>query len=200
LAEILKNMIDKIIEALTDYKTYVAIYVLILGFLLKVLMDLNQGIFFIRNFYWISLRGIFRSKVDKISGVYRQYWDFTDNNSFTKKSERQSLITIKQLNNYCYGEFTSRNKTYYIFGEIINRRIIGHWADKKSKLGYFGSFQLTIINQERIEGFWIGHSNENPILINNHKWYFHSVNDTTRFLVLVQLSIFFKRMKQKYFS
>lgn len=184
-------------EALFDYKTYVAIYVFILGFILKILLDLNQGIFFVRYFYWISLRGIFRTKSDKISGLYQQHWSLEGSKIYSKKSDRQSLITIKQLNNYCYGEFVSKNKTYYIFGEIINRRIIGHWADKKSKLGYFGSFELTIIDQERIEGFWIGHSNENPRLINKHEWYFRTVNDTSRFLVLVQLAIYFKRLKQK---
>lgn len=193
-------MIEKLTQALTDYKTYVALYVFVIGIFLKILLDLNLGLSIVKRFYWASFRGIFRSKTNKISGVYKQNWDFDNNTTFISKSDRQSLITIKQLNNYVYGEFQSRNKTYYIFGEMINQRIIGHWADKKSKLGYFGSFQLTILDQERMEGYWVGHSTENPRNINNYKWHFKSVSDTTKFLVPTQLYIFFKRFKQKHFK
>ena len=186
-------IIENIIEVLTDYHTYTSLFVLFIGILLKILLDLNLGIFIVKNFYWMSFRGIFRNKSNKISGVYKQHWKSNKTQQFNNKYNRQSLITIKQLNNYCYGEFISNEEKYFIFGELINRKIIGHWSDSKSKLGYFGAFEFSIVDQNRIEGLWIGHSNEKPHILNKNTWIFKAVTDNTKFLVLVQLKIYFKR-------
>lgn len=192
-------MKEQIITVLSDYKTYISLTIFIIGIFLKILLDLNLGIFFIKTFYWISLRGIFRIKSNKISGIYKQHWTLNNNKKYSKISDRQSLITLKQLNNYCYGKFVSKEDTYYLFGEIIDRKIIGHWADIDSKLGYFGSFELTIIDKRRIEGVWIGHSNEEPNNINIYQWKFRAVTPNTKFLVPIQISIFFKNIYIKYF-
>ena len=179
-------------------ETYRSIYIFLLGMILKILMDLNLGKIVVKYCYWLSLRAIFRVKPIKISGIYRQCWDFNSNRSYTSKSDRQSLVTIKQLNNYCYAEFQSKNESYYLFGEIIDRRIIGHWGDVNNRLGYFGSFELNIINTSCIEGNWIGHSDKNPNIINSYKWAFKAVTDNTRYLVVVKSLLIIKRMKRKF--
>lgn len=104
------------------------------------------------------------------------------NQHYPNATDRQSLIVLKQFNNYCYGEFTAKagREKYYIFGEMIDRKIIGHWRDIESPLGYFGSFELTIVSNKKIKGFWIGHSNENPNKINFHPWTFTAVTNTAK--------------------
>jgi hypothetical protein len=184
----------------SDPKIYAALIPFFLGLILKTLLDLNLGKIFVKLFYWISYRGIFRTSANKVSGIYKQSWTFESNsNNYSLVSDRQSLITLKQLNNYCYGEFNSKNgqEKYYLFGEIIDRKIIGHWSDMNSKLNYFGSFELTVINSKKLQGIWIGHSNNNPVEINQHTWTFNAVVPNYKFLVLTQLKIYFRRKKTK---
>ncbi len=188
-------MSRSIVDILEMLKPYNSIIVFALGIILKILLDLNLGIWFIKWFYWFSFRWLFRSKAPKISGCYKQHWIMEDNEHYPNISDRQSLIVLKQLNNYCYGEFTAKNgaEKYYLFGEVIDRKIIGHWANVNSRLDYFGSFELTIKNSRSIEGIWIGHSNTNPLVINQHKWIFRAVTSTDKFLLLLQFRIFLKR-------
>ena len=188
---------DELWKKLTDVRTYLPLIPFVLGLILKVLMDLNLGKWFVKHFYWISFRSIFRSKANKISGVYKQYWHIEDNSTYPRVCDRQSLVTLKQLNRYCYGEFYAKEgaEKYYMFGEVIDRRVIGHWSRSESRLDYFGSFEISIISSRRIEGIWIGHSNRNPTQINMYNWTFTSVAPSNRFLVPVQFGIFLKRKK-----
>ncbi|GAL87542.1 hypothetical protein GFO_0932 [Sporocytophaga myxococcoides] len=188
-------MREQLLNKLTDINFYLPIIPFLLGIILKILLDLNLGKWFVKNFYWLSFRSIFRNKTNKFSGVYKQNWYIENNRRYKKVSDRQSLVTLKQLNKYCYGEFYAKNghEKYYMFGEVIDRRIIGHWSSIDSKLDYFGSFELSIINSKTIEGIWIGHSNEIPTVIHQHKWTFTAVTPTHKFLVPIQLTIFIKR-------
>lgn len=184
----------------SDPKIYAALIPFFLGLILKTLLDLNLGKIFVKLLYWISYRSIFRTSANKVSGIYKQSWTFkSDSKSYPLVSDRQSLITLKQLNNYCYGEFFAKDgkEKYYMFGEIIDRKIIGHWGDMNSKLDYFGSFELTIINSKKLQGTWIGHSNTNPVDINQHPWIFNAVVPNYKPLVLTQLKIYFRKKKKK---
>ena len=191
-------MIDRIVNKLADLETYLNLIPFVLGIFLKILLDLNLGKRFVKWFYWASLRSIFRSKTNKISGIYKQHWDISDNSNYPRVSDRHSLVTLKQLSNYCYGEFQAKcgAERYYLFGEIIDRKIIGHWSSLDSTLDYFGSFELTVVSSKRIEGIWIGHSNTEPTKINQYNWSFNAVTPNYRFLVPLQLKILFK-MKKK---
>ncbi|MDR6159993.1 hypothetical protein QF023_003509 [Chryseobacterium sp. SLBN-27] len=81
------------------------------------------------------------------------------------------MLTIKQFGKYIYGEFRANNdEEYFVFGEIIGRNIIGKWGDRKNTLGYYGSYELRIIDTNNIEGIWLGHSNSKPNIINNNRW------------------------------
>ena len=186
--------LDIIKKILTDYRTYIPIYTFMLGIILKVLLDMNLGTKLIKYFYWASPRSIFRKNTNKISGIYKQYWQLKRNARYKKVGDRQSLITLKQFSNYCYGEFTAKNDKYYLYGEIVDKKIIGHWSDVTNKVGYFGSFELSIIDKKNITGFWIGHSNTNPNKINIHQWNFICINDSSKFLVLIQLKILFRNI------
>lgn len=188
-------MINNIIGFFSDINTYKPLFPFILGIFLKIVLDLNLGKEIVKRFYWISLRGIFRKSTNKISGIYKQYWHIDGNQSYPRVCQRQSLITLKQLNNYCYGEFYAKEgkEKYYLFGEIIDRKIIGHWSDYNSRLDYFGSFELTIVNSKKIKGVWVGHSNINPVLINQHEWTFSAVVPNHKFLVPLQLKMYIKR-------
>lgn len=190
---------DWLIETITDPQTYKPLIPLFFGMLIKIALDMNFGKFIVKWFYWVSFRGIFRTSINKVSGVYKQSWSLEKNNQYPLVSDRQSLIILKQLNNYCYGEFQAKNglEKYYLFGEIIDRKIIGHWSDINSKLNYFGSFELTVINSKKLQGIWIGHSNNNPVEINQYAWIFNAVVPNYKSLVLTQLKIYLRRKKRK---
>ena len=117
-------MYTKFINFITDLENYKPLYPLGLGLILKILLDLNLGKWFVKYFYWISLRSIFRSKATKVSGIYKQHWHIPKNENYPNPSDRQSLITLKQLNNYCYGEFYAKNgnEKFYLFGEVIDKK------------------------------------------------------------------------------
>lgn len=183
------NYIEGIRKVLTDYKTYIPLYTFILGIILKVLLDMNLGATLIKYLFWASPRSIFRKNTYKISGIYKQHWQIKRNARYKKVSDRQSLITLKQFSNYCYGEFTAKNDKYHLYGEIIDKKIIGQWSDSKNTMGYFGTFELSIIDRKNITGFWVGHSNTNPNRINIHKWDFTSITDNSKFLVPVLIKI-----------
>ncbi|WAC42241.1 hypothetical protein [Pedobacter sp. SL55] len=181
---------------LMNFEIYKPLIPFVLGLLLKIALDVNLGKCFVKFFFWISFRGIFRKTSVKVSGVYKQYWHIGKNERYPKVCQRQSLVTLKQLNNYCYGEFYAKEglERYYLFGEIIDRKIIGHWSSYESKLDYFGSFELTILSSKKIKGVWIGHSSENPAVINQHDWMFTAVVPNYKFLVPILFNIKMKRL------
>lgn len=198
----IKPIIDAIVEYISDINNYLKLIPLLLVLFIKTRLDLNLGKFWIKWFYWTSLRGLFRIKAHKFSGIYKQRWDIENNPRYEKPEDRQSLITIKQFSNYCYGEFTAKGgkEKYYLFGEVIDRKIIGHWRDIESPLGYFGSFELMLISNKKIKGHWIGHSNERPNDINFHTWNFTAVTKTSRSLFFVIILVKLKRFWHKLFK
>jgi hypothetical protein len=126
--------------------------------ILKTLLDLKIAQFFVKNFSWIPVRNIFRTKPATISGQWEQIWDSAGSASFKDETDRHSHPTINQLGSYCYAEFISKGVTYVVFGKIINEYFVGDWYDLKDPHGYFGAFQLQIIDSNTMKGQWIGHS------------------------------------------
>ncbi|WP_297100351.1 hypothetical protein [uncultured Draconibacterium sp.] len=143
----------------------------VIGILLKVLLDFNLALFIVKNFYWLPVRTIFRTKPVDISGEWSQMWENEASEKYSGENGRKSNLSIKQFGKYIYGEFRANNdEQYYVFGEVIGKNIIGKWADKTNDLGYFGSFELRIIDSMKIEGIWLGHSNSKPDQINSNNW------------------------------
>src|SRR5690606_12973282 len=135
----------------------------ILGLIVKTLLDHNLALWIVKHLHRTPVRYIYRTNPNNISGDWEQTWTFENAvHVYTKDTERHSFTTIKQLGKYVYCEFYSRNEKYYLFGEIKNNYVIGHWADLNDKLAYHGSFELRIIDSLEMEGKWLGHSKNNP--------------------------------------
>lgn len=144
----------------------------ILGIILKTILDFNLGCFIVKNLYWLPVRWLFRTKPEVIAGLWTQLWENdVSSDQYQDKAGRQSSLNLKQFGKYIYGEFRVNNdEEYYVFGEIIGKNLIGKWSDKTSSLGYYGAFELRIIDKNSIEGIWLGHSHQKPDIINSNKW------------------------------
>jgi hypothetical protein len=155
-----------------DYHIFIPLIPFALGIFLKTLLDFNFAIKIVRWLHWIPVRSIFRLKVHNISGEWKQQWINTSSPRYPRESDTLSSAHIWQFGKYCYGEFNSLegNEYYYFFGEIIDRQIIGKWSDRKTLLGYYGAFELRIVDENKLEGVWLGHSNTNPNQINKDRW------------------------------
>jgi hypothetical protein len=126
--------------------------------IVKTILDFKLAPLFVKNFWWLPVRGMFRSKPIKISGNWEQTWESAGSPGFTESSERHSHPIIRQFGSYCYTEFISKGVTYIVFGKIVNEYFVGDWYDKDDAYGYFGAFQLQIIDSNTMNGRWIGHS------------------------------------------
>lgn len=127
-------------------------------FFVKTLLDFKLIRIFVKYFYWIPVRGIFRSNPVSISGEWEQIWESNDSINFPESIDRHSRTVIRQFGVYCYAEFTSKSDSYVIFGEIMGNFLVGEWYEKYDRKGYFGAVQLEIIDSNTLNGRWIGHS------------------------------------------
>lgn len=138
---------------------------------LKTLFDLRLAQGFVKYFYWLPVRNFFRAKPASIGGLWEQVWESANSLSFKEKSSRHSHPKIRQLNSYCYTEFIAKGVTYSVFGRIINDHFVGEWYDKKDPRGYYGAFQLQIIDSNTMVGKWVGHSKkQHQVKADNWKW------------------------------
>ena len=143
----------------------------VLGIVFKTMLDLNLALKLVKYFHWLPVRFLFRTKPFQISGKWIQLWDNDVSDNYTSEETRKSDLQIKQFGKYCYAEYRIKNdELYYIFGEIIGNNIVGKWGNKKTDLGYFGAFELRILDTEEIKGRWMGHSNKSPAKINTGEW------------------------------
>jgi hypothetical protein len=144
-----------------DYHILTPLIPFALGIILKTILDFNLAYFIIKYLHWLPVRWLFRAKPDNISGQWTQLWDNEVSDKYQDKVGRQSTLTLKQFGKYIYGEFRANNdEEYYVFGEIIGRNIIGKWGDRKNELGYYGSYELKIVDINNIDGIWLGESFE----------------------------------------
>ncbi|MEA3404283.1 MAG: hypothetical protein U9R28_00900 [Pseudomonadota bacterium] len=130
----------------------------VLLIVLRALLDLRLAHFVVKWFSWLPLRNYIRAKPTKISGQWDQIWASAESASFESEVDRHGHPDIKQLGSYCYGEFISKNVTYVVFGRIIGDFFVGDWYDKKDPKGYFGAFQLEVLDSKSMKGLWVGHS------------------------------------------
>ena len=125
---------------------------------LKILLDMKVLQFFVKYFHWIPVRNFLREKPKSISGRWEQTWESADSKKFKDPTDRHSHPDIKQWASYCYAEFISKGITYVFFGRVIDNYVVGDWYDKNDPSGYFGAFQLEIMDSDNMQGRWIGHS------------------------------------------
>ena len=126
--------------------------------ILRTLLDFRIAIFIVKKFHFVPVRTLFREKPANISGNWKQVWSIRDTDNFSEFDERYSSISIRQFGRYCYGEFHSKGVTYSVFGKVNQGFFMGEWFDKEDEMGYFGTFELVIIDKNNMQGKWIGHS------------------------------------------
>lgn len=154
-----------------NLQIFIPLIPFLLGIIFKILLDMNLAMVIVKNLHWIPVRFLFRTKPYKISGKWTQLWENKVSDDYNTEDIRQSKLVIKQFGKYCYAEYRIKNdELYYIFGEIKGNNFIGKWGDKENELGYFGVFELRIVNAKKIIGKWMGHSNKRPERINTGEW------------------------------
>jgi hypothetical protein len=160
-----------ILNKIDWWHIFTVVAAFLIGLLIKTLLDFNLAKIIVKRLYWFPTRFIFRQKPIDLSGDWEQIWDFSENESYSKDIDRHSHTTMKQFGSYCYCEFYSQNEKYYFFGTISDNYVFGKWRDYKDKQGYFGTFQLRIVNSKKMEGKWIGHSKSTQsIYSDNWTW------------------------------
>lgn len=143
--------------------------------IVKIALDFKLAPLFVKYFWWLPVRGMFRSKPIKLNGKWKQTWASAGSSNFTESADRIGHPVIRQFGNYCYAEFVSKEITYAVFGKIINEYLVGDWYDTDDVLGYFGSFQLQIIDSKTMKGRWIGHS-KTKHEVKGDEWIWNKLN------------------------
>lgn len=143
------------VSVLKQVATHVGVF--ILGIVARTALDLELGAWVVRLLYWVPVRGLFRSRVPMVAGSWDQYWEAGSTN-FSDARDRHGQTLLRQFFRYCYAEFYAGSKKYAMFGRIQGEHIVGRWYDVRDERGYHGSFQLSIVDDERLSGVWIGHS------------------------------------------
>lgn len=145
--------------------------------IVKTILDFKLAPLFVKCFWWIPVHGMFREKPINIAGNWEQIWESAGSLGFSESIERHSHPVVRQFGSYCYAEFQSKAKTYVVFGRIVNNYLVGDWYDKNDIHGYFGAFQLQIIDSMLMKGRWIGHS-KTKYEVKGDEWTWTKVSTT----------------------
>lgn len=137
--------------------------------IVKVLLDFSLAHYWVKYFYWLPVRSIFRDLPQDISGKWEQSWEPGGSLHFQDPLARHSYTKLRQFGRYVYAEFDSKQKTYCMFGRIKGGYVIGEWHDQGDKHGYFGTFELRIVGSEAMEGLYVGHSHRTG-LVGHDAW------------------------------
>ena len=138
------------------------------GLTLKTLMDFDIAHVVVKYFHWVPVRTIFRRDDPPLGGTWEEAWE-THAASHLDPKDRHSHPVIRQFGPYCYAEHYAKGIKYKTFGHIRGEYLVGHWSNVKDRRGYFGTFQLRIIDSNNLVGRWIGHSRESTT-VNSGEW------------------------------
>jgi hypothetical protein len=136
---------------------------------IRALLDLEIGLWVIRLLHWVPTRWIFRHRYFLLSGTWEHNWD-GDTGRFAQTNQRHGHHDMRQFFRWTYARTRSDGKVFTAFGRIQGGYLLGRWYDEYDELGYFGAFQLRIVNSDELEGKWIGHSKQNPAEIRYGTW------------------------------
>lgn len=135
------------------------------------MLDLRTGIWIVRLFWWLPVRWLFRDKPPFLAGRWESTWESGGSWQYKSPTDRHSHPEVKQLGRYVYATYIARGRSNSYFGRIVGGYVIGEWFDAGDPRGYFGAYQLRIVDSERLEGMWIGHSKEeSKIRAGNEHW------------------------------
>jgi hypothetical protein len=117
------------------------------------------------------VRNYFREKPIRLNGDWEHLWEHGGSTGFSDPIDRHGHTLIRQMGSYIYAEFYSQAKKYAFFGQIRDNFVVGDWFDVKDRAGYFGVFQLEIIDSATLKGLWLGHSKTSKaIRSDSSKW------------------------------
>lgn len=146
-----------------------AVAAFVIGLVLKALLDFKIAPFLVRRFYWIPVRSIFRQNPLDVSGFWEETW--TAESDRYSETDRHSHPYIYQWGSYCYAEFIGQGRSYCVFAQIKGSYLCGDWYDLKDPHGYFGTFQLQIVDSTRMVGKYIGHSTSKAVVkVGDWEW------------------------------
>ena len=130
----------------------------IAGIVVRTLLDLRLGLFLIKYFWWVRPRWIFGENPHALTGTWEQTWGSGGSAQFKSEVDRHAHARMRQLGRYCYTEAIYQGKTYYFFGRVHGEHVVGEWFDLEDRAGYYGTFQLRIVDSNNLDGRWMGHS------------------------------------------
>lgn len=136
---------------------------------LRILLDLELGIWAVRILHRAPTRWIFRHRYVVLKGQWNHEWE-GDVGSYPKDIDRHGQHYMYQVFRWVYAGTRSRDKVFAAFGRIQGEYLIGRWYDKNDEHGYYGAFQLRIVDSMKLKGKWIGHSKQNPSIIRAGDW------------------------------
>lgn len=152
----------------------IAVIAFALGLILKTLLDFKIAPWCVRLLHRLPVRNVFRDKPIPLAGTWEQQWQ-TSSENFKDETDRHSHPVILQLGKYCYAEFHAKGVTYGLFGRIQGHYFCGDWYDKTDPHGYFGTFQLRIIDSNTMQGAYLGHSKQDAnVKAGNWSWQKHA--------------------------
>jgi hypothetical protein len=126
--------------------------------LVKLLLDFSLAHVFVKYFWWLPVRSLFRDQPIDLGGKWEQTWESGGSPNYQQPTDRHSYATIRQFGRYIYAEFDAKGDSYCFFGKIRGSYIVAEWYDKNDKHAYFGAAQFRIVDKKAFEGIYVGHS------------------------------------------
>ena len=164
-------LMDSMFQSVDWAHVTTGVVALIAGVILRTLFDLQLARVLVQYLSFIPTRWLFRHREHGLAGQWEHTWDSGGSVQFGDVRDRHSHPKIRQFGSYCYAEFLSKGKWYYFFGKISGDHMVGDWADLRDTSGYFGAFQLRIVDADNLRGVWMGHSKTSvDIRSDNSTW------------------------------
>ena len=155
---LMERKLDSFISLISSTAKYMSLFGFAMLIILKVLLDLRLALYCVKYLSFLPVRTFFRENPPQLKGNWEVLWGHGGSEKYSSDIDRHGHAQIKQLGKYIYFSFYSQQVEYCFFGYIQSDYIIGDWHDKHDKNGYFGAFQLEIVNSCELKGLWIGHA------------------------------------------
>jgi hypothetical protein len=136
----------------------------LVGIIVKTLLDLRLALFLIKYFWWVRPRWVFGENPHELSGTWKHIWESGGSEKYASADDRSDHTTFRQLGHYCYADFIYQGRRYYFFGKVHADYLVGEWFDLKDRSGYFGTFQVRVVDSDNMKGLWMGHSKDTHLI------------------------------------
>ncbi|SDU67355.1 hypothetical protein [Desulfobacula phenolica] len=133
---------------------------LIIGLILKLLLDIKLWPPLIKLLSKIPVRSIYRDNPPNLRGEWDVFWE-SESPNFEDAKDRHKTARIYQFSDYCYADYAALDQRYCMTGKIEGSHLTGVWYNKNDNHGYRGAFQLRIGNSKKLTGRWLGFSGSN---------------------------------------